>query len=253
MTLIDNGLTDNWALVSQSNHDVLTDGADWMKVAYDDSVKAKQMIEVEAQIFDAIGIDVMRTEHKGRPAHLTPFLGTTVDPNDFAPHTVLDLMDRLWSSVPVEALNIPQSHQFAEIVQQRVVNRVQYRGFRLELLSHLPENDSFVPGTQIGLCHTDLHTSNILESTDGLVIIDWESAMYGPRAIYRASLMYSLWLTKRYEAALLLKEYSFEAQNFVLTKAVSAASWTYPRFGYEESERRLEAGTALVDAMTHDV
>lgn len=249
MTHSSNGLAGDWAVISQSNHDVFTDGVDWLKVAYDTSPKARHLIWNEIEIFDAIGIDVRQVEYDGRLGHVTPYLGEPVDPQRFDVDSVLALMDRLWATVPEEAVDLPRAFELGEIVKRRVETRVDDLDYRNELISRIPRSIPYDLEAPVGLCHTDLHAGNILTAGDGFVIIDWESAMYGPRAIYRASLMYSLWLSGRRSDALRIGARTPEAQHFVMAKAISAASWAYSHFGRDAADVRLQAGMSLLEAL----
>ena len=148
-------------------------------------------------------------------------------------------------------MDLPRAFELGEIVRQRVESRVDDLDYRNELISRIPRSISYDLDSPIGLCHTDLHAGNILTARDGIVIIDWESAMYGSREIYQSSLMYSLWLSGRRSDALRIGARTPEAQHFIVAKAVSAASWAYAHSGREASDARLQAGLSLLEALVN--
>lgn len=137
-----------------------------------------------------------------------------------------------------------------ERTAEKVHERVHDHQDREILLSCLPRTwPEDLAHLQRGVCHTDPHAGNLLVSdNDELVLIDWESAVYGPAVLDEACVAFSMWLAGRHDEAVNSMSDSVLSAPIVATKAVSAASWAHPRLGRDAMFERLRAGDDLLRA-----
>lgn len=238
--------------VSHSHHEVYTDGDLWLKVARDGSAQATEEILTDARVLDALGVDVSVHEwFDGRTAHATPTLGLPCTDEHYDPPGVLFALRRSWGCVdPSRGPDLADATVMVERTAGKVRSRVLDPLDREWLFSHLPHTwPAALTRVPRGICHTDPHAGNVLvESAGGLVVIDWESAVYGPVVLDEGCVAFSLWLAgRRDEAAASMSDAEVSAP-IVMTKAVSAASWAWPRLGRDAMLERVRAGEELLRA-----
>lgn len=238
--------------VSSSHHEVHSDGEVWVKVARDDTLTAADEILVDARVLSALAVDVSIHEWTdGRTAHMTPTLGRPCTAERYEASAVLAALRRCWTAVaPSTGPVLADSSVMIERTVEKVQERVHDRQDREILLSCLPRTwPEGLARLQRGVCHTDPHAGNLLVSdNDELVLIDWESAVYGPAVLDEACVAFSLWFAGRHDEAVNSMSDSVLSAPIVATKAVSAASWAHPRLGRDAMFERLRAGDDLLRA-----
>lgn len=241
---------DAWAEISRSHHTVYSDGHTWAKVAREASAAARREIATDAAVLGRLGVDVALRSCGDRLVHFTPTLGEKCPPERFDPYVVIGKLARYWSAItPESGLDLPRVELLVDSVEAKIRARVSDPGDQQYLLNALPNPPSRPSRTKpMGLCHTDPHAGNWLTGADGLVLIDWESAMYGPAYVDEACVAWTLWMLGRQAEAAHFMPAHDSAAEVVLAKSISAASWAWQRLGREAMLERVRAGQVLACA-----
>ena len=231
-----------WRLASKTHHEVYTGGASWLKVARDSSAMAEGEIRTDAPVLAALGQDVALTRWRdGRLAHLTSHLGDPCREDEYDPLPILAQLRDAWSRInPETGPPLKDVHDWIGRTQQKIGIRVQDTEVRRMLLDKLPDRISS-SDEGWGLCHTDPHVGNVLTGPDGFVVLDWESALYGPGELDAAAVALSLWNLGRHEDSVAVISNREEAAPLIVTKATSGASWAWANVGPELMHQRLQA------------
>lgn len=240
----------NWRLASQTHHEVYTSGSSWLKVARDSSRMAAGEIETDARVLSALGWGVGLTRWRdGRIAHRTSHMGEPCTVEEYDPFSILAWLRGAWERItPETGPQIPDASLLIDRTRRKIEIRVQDPDVQRMLLDRLP--DQISPHHEgWGLCHTDPHVGNILARPDGLIVLDWESALYGPVGLDAAGVALSLWNTGRREDAVAVINDREAAAPLIITKATSGASWAWANAGPELMRERLQAGDALLAAL----
>lgn len=231
-----------WTLKSKTHHEVYTDGDRWLKVARDSSAMAEGEIRTDASVLAALGREVgLNRRHDGRLAHLTSHMGDPCPDIEYDPLPILAQLRDAWSRVtPETGPPLKDVNDWIGRTQQKIEIRVQDAEVRQMLLDRLPDRIS-TSEESWGLCHTDPHVGNVLTGPDGFVVLDWESALYGPAELDAAAVALSLWNLGRHADAVEVISNREEAAPLITTKATSGASWAWANVGPELMQQRLQA------------
>lgn len=240
----------NWRLSSWTHHEVYTDGSSWLKVARDTSHMARGEVETDARVLSALGWGVGLTQWTdGRIAHRTPHMGDPCTAEEYDPVSILAWLRGVWARItPETGPQISDASNLVDRTRRKIEIRVQDPDVQRMLLNRLP--DQISPNHEgWGLCHTDPHVGNILSRPDGFVVLDWESALYGPSELDAVGVALSLWNSGRREDAVAVINDREAAAPLITTKATSGASWAWANVGPEHMWERLQAGDDLLAAL----
>lgn len=251
---IDSG---TWNVVSTSHHTVRSNGWLWLKTARDDSAGAAAEIRREISLLATMDVPVTTVTHDGRVGHLTPTLGEPVTTAELGSATTPVILDHWARLTPSQGPSLPRPEDYVEIAKTKIIDRVTDPLLRNELVktvthAHLPE---YAAAHDHGLCHTDPHAGNWLRDNKGLVLIDWETAIYAPVEVAIACLAWVFWLDGSHRQALnVIHRDRVDLDVIVATvlvKSATTAAWAHPKLGHHAALLRQDAGLDLAARIRH--